>query len=217
MTRLIVIRHGQSVANEEDKFAGHSDFDLTDLGRTQAELAAEYIKAHFKVDAAYASDLKRAYNTALPTARAFGLEVHGDQGLREIFAGEWEAMDFSKVISDYGEDFVLWRDDFAAAYCPGGETVAELSKRVCDTVQRICKDHDGETVLIATHASPVRAIQSAASGESTSDINFVSNASINLFTYDNGKLAIKALNIVDHLGDLRTDLPASLENNPKQS
>ena len=211
MTNLIVIRHGQSVANEEDKFAGHSDFDLTDLGRKQAELAAEYVRAHFKVDAAYASDLKRAYNTAVPSARAFGLEVKGDKGLREIYAGKWESMPFSQVISDYADDFVIWRDDFASAYCPGGETVAELSERVYNTVARICEEHDGETVLIATHASPVRAIQSAASGSSTSDIAFVANASINLFTYENGKLSVKELNIVEHLGDLRTDLPGDFE------
>ena len=44
MTRLIMIRHGQSVANYEHRFAGHSDFDLTDLGRRQAECAATYLR-----------------------------------------------------------------------------------------------------------------------------------------------------------------------------
>jgi broad specificity phosphatase PhoE len=78
-------------------------------------------------------------------------------------------------------------------------------------VARICEEHDGQTVLIATHASPVRAIQGAASGSSTSDIAFVANASINLFTYDGGKLSVKELNIVEHLGDLRTDLPGDFE------
>ena len=211
MTNLIMIRHGQSVANEEDKFAGHSDFDLTDLGRTQAELAGEYVKKHFKVDAVYASDLKRAFNTAVPSARAFGLEVIPDENLREIYAGDWEAMPFAQVISDYPADFLLWKNDLANAYCPGGETVAQLTERVCGEVCRICEKHDGETVLIATHATPVRAVQSAASGQSSSDIAFVANASINLFTYENGKLAIKQLNIVEHLGDLMTTLPGDFD------
>ena len=211
MTNLILIRHGQSVANEEDKFAGHSDFDLTDLGRKQAELAGEYVKKHFKVDAVYASDLKRAYNTAVPSARAFGLEVHGDKELREIYAGDWEAMPFAQVISDYPADFALWKNDLEKAYCPNGETVASLCERVCKEVCRIAEEHDGQTVLIATHATPVRAVQSAASGESTSDIAFVANASINLFTYENGKLNIEKLNIVDHLGDLVTVLPGDFD------
>ncbi len=214
MTELIIIRHGQSVANEEDKFAGHSDFDLTDLGRRQAELAAIYVKNNFKVDAVYASDLKRAYNTAVPSAKAFGLEVIGSEALREIYAGEWEGMPFPDVIKNYAKDFVLWRDDFGKAYCPGGETTAELCERVCREVERIAKEHDGQTVLIATHASPVRAVQCAAQGygsEGMSKVNFVGNASINLFRYEDGKFIEVETNITEHLGDLQTYLPASLE------
>ena len=207
MTQLIVIRHGQSVANLEDKFAGHSNFDLTEMGHKQAELAAEYVKNHFNVDAIYASDLLRAYNTAVPAAQAFGLEINATKELREIFAGEWEGMPFSNVISDYPEEFGVWKRDFEAAICPKGETVNHLCQRVRAEVMRIAEKHDGQTVLIATHASPVRAIQSAAAGGSASDISFVANASINLFTYENGKLCIKELNIVEHLGDMRTELP----------
>jgi len=50
MTRLIIVRHGQSVANEQKRFAGHSNFDLTPLGRKQAELAGEYIFKNFKAE-----------------------------------------------------------------------------------------------------------------------------------------------------------------------
>ena len=211
MTRLIVIRHGQSVANMEDKFAGHSDFELTELGHKQAELAAKYVKEHFTVDAVYSSDLSRAYHTALPSARAFGLEVCVSPALREIYAGIWEAMPFSQVINEYSKDFALWRDDFESAYCPEGETVKQLCKRVCDEVCRIAKKHDGQTVIIASHASPVRAIQGAANNGDANSVNYVANASINLFTYDNGKISADKLNIVEHLGDLMTALPADFE------
>ncbi len=69
MTRLIITRHGQSIANAQYRFAGHSDFDLSEIGHKQAELAAEYISKNFTVDYIYSSDLLRAYNTALPTAK----------------------------------------------------------------------------------------------------------------------------------------------------
>ena len=75
MTRIILIRHGQSIANFIGKFAGHSDFDLTELGHRQAELAAGYLLKNEKIDKIYASDLLRAYNTAVPTAKALGLEI----------------------------------------------------------------------------------------------------------------------------------------------
>ena len=90
MTRLIITRHGQSIANAECRFAGHSDFDLSPIGHTQAALAAEYISKTFKIDCIYSSDLLRAYNTALPTAKALGLEVIKTQELREIYVGKWE-------------------------------------------------------------------------------------------------------------------------------
>ena len=63
MTRIILVRHGQSVANANLIFAGHSDFDLTDFGRAQAELLAKHLHKNEKIDAIYSSDLKRAYNT----------------------------------------------------------------------------------------------------------------------------------------------------------
>ena len=127
MTTLLVIRHGQSVANLEDKFAGFSDFDLTDLGRKQAELAAAYIKEHYKVDAVYASDLLRAYNTALPTARAFGLEINKSEALREVYAGRWEGVKYADINKAEGEIFSKWFRDYVNAYCPEGETVTDVN------------------------------------------------------------------------------------------
>jgi len=208
MTRLIVIRHGQSVANKEDKFAGHSDFDLSELGHKQAELAAEYIKKNFKIDVAYASDLLRAYNTALPTAKAFGIEVIPSTELREIYAGEWEGMPFPEVAEKYTAEFINWRDNFEGAYCPGGETVRQVRDRVCAFVRRIAKEHDGKTVLIAAHATPVRAIHCEA--DKSCD-KYVGNASINIFDCDGENFFEVKTGIVEHLGDLQTYLPKSLE------
>ena len=66
-TKVVIIRHGQSIANAQGICLGHTDWDLTDLGREQARIAAEHLKNE-KIDAIYSSDLIRAYNTALPHA-----------------------------------------------------------------------------------------------------------------------------------------------------
>lgn len=58
MTRIIMIRHGQSLANAQSRFAGHSDFDLSELGKQQAELAAKYLYEREPLDAIYARDRK---------------------------------------------------------------------------------------------------------------------------------------------------------------
>lgn len=217
MTRLLFIRHGQSVANREDRFAGHSDFELTELGHKQAELAAAYIREHFPtIDAIYASDLKRAYSTALPCALEYGLDVHADAALREIYAGEWEALTFGEIIRRYPAEFTLWRTDFGHAFCPGGESVVQLSRRICDEVLRIASLFDGKTVLIATHATPIRAIECAARAlepEQMGLVGFVGNASLNIFDVDGGKFTAVRTNINEYLAGFETYLPKSLEQN----
>ncbi len=209
MTTILVIRHGQSVANLEDKFAGFSDFDLTDLGRKQAELAASYIKERYKVDAVYASDLLRAYNTALPTARAFGLEINTREALREVYAGRWEGIRYSDITKSEGEIFQKWFNDYTNAYCPEGESITDVCVRVWEETKKIVKKHEGQTIVIASHANPVWAIRELTQKENEKRTNdsLVANASISVIGYENGEFFEIRPNITDHLGELVTALP----------
>lgn len=208
MTRLIVIRHGQSVANKEDKFAGISDFDLTERGKMQAELAAKYIKERFTVNAVYASDLLRAYNTALPTAKAFGLEVNRAQAFREIHAGRWEGVRYEDIWKTDGDIFSLWSTDYTKAYCPEGETVTQVVARAQAEARRIAEAHDGETVVIASHATPVWAIRelSQENNEEYTNGSLAPNASITVIEYKDGKFYEVRHSITEHLGELATFL-----------
>ncbi len=209
MTRLILVRHGQSVANEQNRFAGHSNFDLTSLGKKQAELAGEYIFKNFKADAIYASDLKRAYHTSLPAAMRFGLVSVKNTALREIFAGEWETLTIDEINEQYTEDFAVWKSDIGASRCTDGESVAELYARVCPELLRIAAENDGKTVLIFTHATPIRVFECMSNGkgaEFASRIEFVKNASINIFDVENGKPTLIKKNIVDHLIDFENQV-----------
>ena len=114
-----MVRHGQSMANKESRFAGHSDFDLSDLGHEQAKLAAEYLKDREKPDAIYSSDLSRAHNTAAPFAKVYGLTINDTEGLREIYAGSWEGLEMTEIIARYPDDMRAWREDFSNAPARG--------------------------------------------------------------------------------------------------
>ncbi len=213
MTRFIMIRHGFSEANKEHRFAGHSDFALSDLGKIQAEKCAEALKNE-KIDAIYASDLKRAYDTAVPVARAHGLPIIPHEGLREIFAGEWEGRTFEELNEEYPHDFgVLWKTDVGRARPTGGESVAELFERVIATLGEIAAENDGKTICIATHATPIRSVCTAAEGgraEDMSRLGWMPNASISLFEYENGRFTAVYTGHIDHLGDLSTFLPKNV-------
>lgn len=213
MTRLVITRHGQSIANAEHRFAGHSDFDLSELGKQQAELTADYICKNEKIDVIYSSDLLRAYNTAVPTAKRLGMEIIPTESLREIFAGDWEGRTTEELATVFEADFGVWRNDYARARCTGGESIAEVYERTVKTMTEFAEKHDGKTLLISTHATIVRSITAYALGlsaQQVGEISFAHNASVSIFTYEDGRFTPVRLNITEQLGDLATPVPTSL-------
>ena len=214
MTRLVITRHGQSIANAESRFAGHSDFDLSELGHRQAQLTADYICKNEKIDVIYSSDLKRAYNTARPTAEKLGMEIIATEELREIFAGDWESLTTDEIAEKYAEDWGVWKNSYAASRCTGGESTAEVYRRIVPTVKRIAERHGSQTVLLSTHATVVRALSAHALGldeTQVGDIPFTHNASVNVFLYDGEKLIPERLDIIEHLGDIVTGVHKSFK------
>lgn len=201
-TELIIIRHGYSEANKTKTFAGQADFALTDTGIKQANLCGGAFK-NKDIDKIYASDLKRAYDTALPIAKALKKEIIKDKALREIDAGFWAGMPFDKIKKKYPEEYKIWNEDTGKIKCPGGESIEELYSRIVLGIKEIAKKCPGEKVLIVTHATPIRVIMAAARGIPPKDIikvPWVRNASISYFKYDKGSLSEISVDNTDHLG-----------------
>ncbi|MBE6703101.1 MAG: histidine phosphatase family protein [Ruminococcaceae bacterium] len=202
MTRVILMRHGQSEANLARWFAGHTDAHLTELGQHQAKAAAAYLFAHEQIDVIYASDLTRAMDTARPTAMAFSLPIIPEKGLREIFAGDWEGVPFSLLDTRFGADRALWHTDLAHARCTGGETIAQVFDRAVATVTRVARENDGKTILLATHWTPVLAMVCHAMGYGVDRIGECPepmNASLQILRFEDGIFRPEALNILSHL------------------
>ena len=151
MTRLILVRHGQSEANLQQFSAGQTDIPLTELGRKQAEKTADYLIAHWQIDRIYSSDLSRAIDTAQPTAKGLGLSIRTDRRLREIDTGDWAGLPFSVRDARYPELVRLSREDFSHMCYPGGESVIETYRRMVDCITEIAKENDGKSVMIASH------------------------------------------------------------------
>ncbi len=213
MTSLILVRHGQSAGNLRRAFLGHTDLDLSELGYKQAEaVGAALGREH--IDVIYSSDLKRAYNTSLPTARAHGIEVIKRAELREIDAGKWENRLFTELIEEYPDSYAdKWLNDIGLAHPDGGESVEELRVRVCREIERIAQENQGKTVAIFTHATPIRAFCATLHGLIGSrmhELVWVSNASITRVEYENGKFTVTDYGNEEHLGSLITRLPKTV-------
>ena len=212
-TTLIIVRHGESEANGNKMFAGHLDIPLSARGFQQAELTAGYIKEHYRVDAVYASDLQRAYHTALPIAKAFDLEVTKSEQLREVYAGHWQGQSFDVLESKYAQSYWTWRNDIGIAHPDGGESVAALSERIWSAVQEITKKGQGKTVVIATHATPIRALLCRVEGRELADmkdVGWVSNASVSIVRVDGDRWNLEQKSFDAHLADLKTRFPANV-------
>lgn len=210
MTTLILVRHGESEANRHDLFAGHFDADLQNRGMEQAKATAKFLHENFKIDKVYASDLKRAYKTGKCIAKVCGLEVIPDENLREISAGEWEGKDFYGLEELYPKEWKVWIGDIGNAYCPGGESTKQLRDRIMGEIEKIAKENDGKTVVLATHATPVRIVETMlrfGDLENMKNVPWVSNASATVISYEDGKWTLIKRSIDEHLGELKTVLP----------
>jgi len=209
MTNVIIIRHGQSVANLNRIFAGHFDADLSELGHKQAECTAEAIFKRFKVDKIYSSDLKRAYNTACHVAAKFGLDVISDTAFREIYAGAWEGMYIKDIGEKFPEDFYVWQNDIGNSRCTDGESMQEVGRRFLARLKEMVSENPNSTIVIATHAAAIRSLQCTVPKErydEMQNVPFVSNASYSVLESDGEYFDFVEVCCDSHIGDLVTKL-----------
>lgn len=213
MTKILLVRHGESTANLEGLFAGDYDAPLTDLGHAQAECTANFVISNYQVDAVYSSDLTRAYDTGKHIADKVNLPVHTEKGLREIKGGLWEGKPFARLGDTHPEEYRLILNDIGNAWCPEGESVAQLDRRVWEAVCRIARENEGKTVVIATHATPVRVVQWHMTGlpaDAMQSIPWVSNASVTELKWENETLSPVNVGQDAHLADMKTVLPSTI-------
>lgn len=150
ITRLLVIRHGETAWNLEARIQGHTDIPLNEHGRWQAERLALALSDE-GLDALYTSDLQRARDTAQAVARATGLPLQLDQGLRERNFGRLEGMTQNEVALQWPEEGRRWRERDPTYGPEEGETLQSFYQRCIDTAERLARLHPGQTVALVAH------------------------------------------------------------------
>lgn len=212
-TKIYLVRHGESIGNLERRFLGHTDLDLTDLGYKQADCVAEYFK-DTKVDSIYSSDLKRAYNTVKPLAQNKGLEIALSKNLREVFAGDWEGTLYADIEKNTPSHWSAWgRADSENMGPKNGETMRMLQDRIYKELLKIAGENEGKTVVVGTHATPIRVITNLLTLHNLNclcDTPWTANASVTLLAFDGEKFALEFTNERSHLGSLVTVLPPNI-------
>lgn len=154
-TRLVLTRHGQTVWHEENRYAGSSDIDLTDVDRAQAERLADWTRAT-RPAAVVSSPLGRALATARPSAAVLGTEPVVLEDLREVDFGLAEGRTLSELRVDHPELVALFRRDPVTHHFPGADPPAEAARRAGEALRSVARRHPGDTVLVVAHNTLVR-------------------------------------------------------------
>ena len=163
LTRVVAVRHGETVWNAEMRMQGQLDTALSARGRWQAGRAAESLVGE-GIDAIFASDLERAFDTAQALARRLRLPITADVGLRERSFGIFQGYTYADIDLRWPVEAARWRHhdpDFAPE---GGETLREFSARAVAACCRIAASQAGRSIAIVTHGGVLDVLYRAAAG-----------------------------------------------------
>jgi broad specificity phosphatase PhoE len=158
LCRLVLWRHGQTAWNAEQRFQGHTDIGLDEVGRGQAERAARILAAVAPA-VIVSSDLSRAVQTAAALSAVTGVELRTDERLRETYGGAWQGRTVDEIRATDADAYDLWRADTAIdVRAGGGETRSELAERAVPAiVDALTLAPAGGTVVVVSHGGTVRA------------------------------------------------------------
>lgn len=152
-TRIVLVRHGETAANRQRRFAGSTDLELTETGREQAEALGRRLR-EVRIDALHVSPLARCAQTAEPIVASTGLEPRVVPEIRELDFGDWEMLDLDEVRERDPDGFGRWISDEAVPV-PGGESWVELGARVEEWWDQVARCYEDRTVLAVTHGGVI--------------------------------------------------------------
>ncbi|ETW92553.1 MAG: hypothetical protein ETSY1_43125 [Candidatus Entotheonella factor] len=163
MVRLLLIRHGATSWNTAARFQGHSDIPLSDKGRQQAAALAQAMAGE-SIQTLYASDLRRAWETAQAITAITGLAAKPEPRCREVSFGAWEGLTYGDIEQRDPLDLAAWQANPSGVAPPGGETLSQVTHRVREAYGDIVRSHQGETVVLVAHGGALRVLLCLALG-----------------------------------------------------
>jgi probable phosphoglycerate mutase len=201
----LLLRHGETPLSVEKRFSGRGDAALTDRGLQQAQASARRL-AELGADVLVSSPLRRTRQTAEVVAAELGLDVEVDDGLAETDFGEWEGMTFGGVQAAKPDALAAWLADETVAP-PGGESMADTALRVLAARDRIVAAHEGATVVVVSHVTPIKTLlRDALAAPAVAMYRIhLEPASLSLVDWRaGGAPVVRLMNDTSHLGPVAT-------------
>jgi probable phosphoglycerate mutase len=200
---VLLVRHGRTPTTGKVLPGRERGLHLAEEGRAQAEAVAERIAAlTTKPAAVYASPLERTKETAAPIAQKLGLRVRVDRGLLEADVGQWAGRELTALAKTPEWSVVHgWPAGFRF---PGGESFAEMSTRAGAAVLRLVAQHPGDTLVLVSHADPIKAVVAGAAGMALDLFQriVISPCSVSAVAYGSGGPVVLCVNATGSLNEL---------------
>ena len=208
MTKVYLVRHGQTEWNKKLTFRGRIDIPLNERGHSEAAAIAEALKDK-NIDAIYTSSLRRSIETAEPTARFFHIKIIPVEGLIDINYGDWEGLSFNEVKKRYKDQYKKWEKSPDLVRFPNGETLNEAKERSFSAFKDIVKENPGKSVLIIPHRVINKVLLCAILGLSNSHFWEIKQDTgcINLIEYTRDRFVISTMNDTCHLKGMTEGTP----------
>jgi|RhiMetdeSRZDD1v2_1073273.scaffolds.fasta_scaffold364010_3 broad specificity phosphatase PhoE len=199
MLHLILVRHGETEWNVQRRYQGQFNVPLSSVGRQQAERIAQRLAGQ-KIDAVYASDLERAWETAAIIAAKHNLAVASEPRLRELKFGVLEGLTFDEAQIQYPEMITAWLKDFNQPP-QGAESVDLFNARIIALLDDLKQKHDEQTLLLVGHGGSLSEILRVVLGLSREKRWYLEmeNASLSEVLIAEDYVSLKRLNDTGHL------------------
>ena len=204
MTRIILVRHGQTEWNIEsgagERFRGRVDLPLDDTGLAQAHALAERL-ANRLIVAVYSSPLKRAVETARPIAQQLSLPVQPLPAVIDIHYGDWQGLSSAEVAKVYPDLYRRWLEKPHLVKFPNGESLRQVRLRGMATLKEVTARHEGRVVLLVAHQVVNKVLVCAMLGLDNCHFWRIrqDNGCINVFEHQDGIFAAVLVNDTCHL------------------
>ncbi|WP_378956287.1 histidine phosphatase family protein [Pelosinus sp. sgz500959] len=200
MTKVILVRHGQTQWNLDMKYQGHCDIELTEKGVEQAMLAAQRLAGE-NISALYASDLSRALKTAECIGAKHNLPVTAVPELREINFGEWEGLTFESINSQSKDERSKLFTHPDEIIIPGGETFRQVKERAINAITKLVAQHPDQTIVIVSHGATIRTVLCAVLNIHLNHLWKIKqdNTAINVLEYYDENVMVSLVNDAQHL------------------
>lgn len=154
VTKLYLVRHGQSAGNAEGRFGGHSPTPLSELGIRQAEITAQML-AKERITAIYSSDLYRAVQTAIPLSKLLDLPIIKTSAFRERKVGVLEGKTFEESKQQHPKDYYALINRNIHHVITEGESYRQLLNRATKALHEVIRTHQGENIVIFSHTGAI--------------------------------------------------------------